>query len=136
RVALPLVAVERERVVAAALLDPERLVEAAAELVRLALEPLSELRLAPRVARELADAALRVVDVALYLARRDRAACGAPVAEALRVAGVLPGLVRQAARGAAFVLHEAVAVPVAVLVDPAQRRERRLLELPGEGGVV
>ena len=36
------VAVERERVEAAALLDPERLVEARAQLVGLALEPLGE----------------------------------------------------------------------------------------------
>jgi hypothetical protein len=61
---------------------------------------------------------------------------GAPVAEALRVAGVLPRLVLEAALGASLVLDEAVAVAVAVLVDPPQRRERRLLHLAREGGVV
>src|SRR5204862_7928636 len=65
RVDLLLVAVEAERVVAAALLAPERLVEASAELVRIPLEPVGELAVAPHLARELGDAPLRVVDVTL-----------------------------------------------------------------------
>ena len=72
RVDAPLLAVERERVVAAAVLDPERLVEAAPQLGRLRLEPGGERIVAPDGARELGDPQLRVVDVALHLGRRDR----------------------------------------------------------------
>ena len=52
-----------------------------------------ELAVAPHLARELGHPALRVVDVALHLARRDRRRRDRAVAEALRVARVLPGLV-------------------------------------------
>ena len=72
RVDLPLVAVEREHVEAAALVGPERLVEAVAELVGLAVEPLGELALAPDLPGELGHALLRVVDVSLHLDGRDR----------------------------------------------------------------
>ena len=115
---------------------PERLVETRAQLCRLALEPLGELRVVPRLARDLGEPELRVVDVALHLARRDRRRREAAVVEALRVARVLPRLVLEPARGAPLVLDEAVAVAVAVLVDPAQRGERRLAQLTHERVVV
>ena len=69
RVDAPLLAVERERVEAAALLDPERLVEPLRELGGLALEPVGEVAVAPRDARHLGEPELRRVDVALHLAR-------------------------------------------------------------------
>ena len=94
---LPLVGVERERVVAAALLAPEGLVEALPQLVGLRLEPLGQLALAPHVARQLGQPPLRVVDVALHLAGSDRRLGQPAVVEELRVAGVLPGLVDEAA---------------------------------------
>ena len=56
--------------------------------------------------------------------------------EALRVAGVLPALVREPPLRPALVLDEAVPVAVAVLVDPAERAQRRLLEPPHERRVV
>ena len=81
--------------------------------------------------------ALRVVHVALYLARRDRHLRKPAVVEALRVARVLPRLVVEPALGArARVLDEPIAVAIAVLVDPAQSCERRLAELVHERRVV
>src|SRR5581483_3855018 len=56
--------------------------------------------------------------------------------ETLRVPRVLPRLVREAARSPPLVLHEAVAVAVAVRVDPRERGERRLPEPLDERGVV
>ena len=122
-----LVPVERERV-GAALLDPERLVEAALQLGRLALEPRRQRRVVPDLPRQLRQTHLRVVDVPLHLDRRDRRPGEGAVVEALRVAGVLPRLVLEPALGAALVLDEAVAVAVAVLVDPLERGERRRLQ--------
>ena len=52
--------------------------------------------------------------------------------EALRVARVLPGLVDEPALRAAPVLDEAVAVEVAVLVDPGERAQRGLPEVADE----
>ncbi len=118
----PLVAVERERVVAAALGNPERLVESHGERRRLAVEPLREVVLPPRGARQLRETKLCVVNVALDLGRRDRRRGKAAVAEPLRVAGILPRVVLEPLR-APLVLHEAVAVAVAVLVDPGERPE-------------
>ena len=122
RVDALLLGVERERVVPAALVDPERLVEALLQLDGLGLEPLGELRIAPGLAGELRHPLLRVVDVPLHLAGCDRRRREPAVREALRVAGVLPRLVLEPALRPAPVLDEAVAVEVAVLVDPRERR--------------
>src|SRR5207237_7518137 len=65
RVDLLLVAVERERVIAAPPVDPVGPVEALLKLARLALEPIRELAVAPDLAGELGGPKLRVVDVAL-----------------------------------------------------------------------
>src|SRR5205085_8787745 len=126
----------REDVVAAARILPEALVEGAMELLRLSLEPLRERTVAPDLARELGHPPLRVVDVALHLARSDRRVGDRAVVESLRVTGVLPRLVFEPVRGAALVLDEAVPVAVAVLVDPAERPERRLLQRAHERRVV
>src|SRR5439155_15358276 len=115
--------------VAAALLGPVRLVEPLAQGLRLGLEPQRERGVAPDLPGQLGRAAFRVVDVALHLARGDRRARDAAVVEALRVAGVLPALVLEPARGAPLVLDEPVAVAVAVLVDPGERAQRRLLQV-------
>src|SRR5205823_13281880 len=72
RVDLPLLAVQGEHVVAAARVGPEALVEGAAQLLGLLLEPLGERTVAPDLAGQLGGAHLRVVDVALDLARSDR----------------------------------------------------------------
>ena len=72
RVDLALVAVERERVEAAALLDPERLVETFAQLLGLGLDAGAKLAVTPDVPSQLRHAPLRVVDVALNLAGGDR----------------------------------------------------------------
>jgi hypothetical protein len=58
------------------------------------------------------------------------------VVEALRVVRVLPGLVLEPARSAPLVLDEAVPVAVAELVDPAERRQRRLPQDAHERRVV
>ena len=136
RVDGPLLAVERERVVAAARVDPEGLVEPLHERVGLGVETLGERPVAPRQARQLGHPPLRVVDVALDLARRDRALRDAPVGEALRVARVLPRLVEEPARRPPLVLDEPVAVAVAPLVDPRERAQRRLVQLAREAEVL
>ena len=74
-------------------------------------EPVGELAVAPDLARELGHAPLRVVDVALHLARRDRRLGDPAVGEALRVARVLPRLV----------VEPAVAAPL----DTRRSRRRR-----------
>ena len=90
RVDRPLVTIQRERVVAAAVLDPERLVEARLQRLRVPLEPGGELGITPHLARQLGRPALRVVHVPLHLARRDRRRRPTAVAESLRVPRVLP----------------------------------------------
>src|SRR5581483_6311624 len=119
---LPLLAVERKRVVTA-VLEPERLVEAALQVVRLALELRAEPRIAPHAVREPCAASARVVDVALDLARRARQGRERAVAPHDRVPRVFPALVLEATLGVAtLVLDVAVAVAVAEVVDPRERR--------------
>ncbi len=64
------------------------------------------------------------VDVALDLGQGDRRLGRLPVGMADRVARVLPALVEQAEPRSAQVLDEAVAVEVARVVDPVERRQR------------
>ena len=114
-------AVERERVEAAALLAPERLVEAVAELGRLAAR-------AGRRARGRARPPAPARPCGASRRRRSpapRRARSAPIAwrpscEELRVVRVLPRLVLEPALRPPVVLDEAVAVEIAVLVDPAR----------------
>ena len=138
RVDAPLLAVERERVEAAALLDPERLVERASR----ARPPRAR---AGRRARGRATPS-RAISAMRRSSRRRRSpaprtARSAPVAmrpswKRCESARVLPRLHLEPVRRAPLELDEAVAVAVAPLVDPAQRRERRLLQLVGERRVV
>ena len=64
------------------------------------------------------------VDVALDLDQGDGALGQSSVRVTDRVAGVLPALVEQAPLRAPAVFHEAVAIEVARLVDPPERRQR------------
>ena len=111
------VSVERKRVVLAAP-RPRTRRRSAREVARLPARAVRRGRVAPDLARDLCEPPLRVVDVALHLARRDRRRREPPVAEALRVARVLPRLVLEPARRPPLVLDEAVAVAIAVFVDP------------------
>ena len=121
RVDASLLAVERECVEPSTLRDPERLVEPAPELVGLLLEPVGEIRVAPRLAGDLRQPTLGVVHVALDLDRRDRRLGHRAVVEALGVPRVLPRLVREPALRAAVVLHEPVPVEIPMAVDPLER---------------
>ena len=102
RVDALLLAVERKRVVAAAVLDPELLVEAALQLGRLRLEPDGERIVPPDGARELGRPQLRVVDVALHLDRCDRGhgRCGRRGSAASRRSPSTTGSRARAASGA------------------------------------
>ena len=135
RVDLPLLAVQRERE-AAALREPEVAVEA-----RLAPPlPVRAARPAPRRPRSRARAARSAAwrRTRSPGSRRRRAAAARACRRANddRVPRVLPALVLEAGLGVApLVLDVAVAVAVAVLVDPLERRARRGLELAHQVGV-
>src|SRR5262249_30351981 len=136
RVDLALLGVQGERVVASALLAPEGLVELPLQLASFRVEPRREVAVAPDVAGELGDPPLRVIDVSLHLARGDGRLRDGAVVEALRVVRVLPRLDLEPVLRSSVELDEAVAVEVAVLVDPTQRGQRGLLEVPCERDVV
>ena len=130
RVDLPLLAVEREHVVAAARVGPE------APRRRCASAPRPRARAARRAAGRARPRA-RARPCAASRRRRSPAprhgaigVCASePSWKRCESPRVLPRLVLEPARGAPLVLDEAVAVAVAVLVDPAQRRHGRLLQL-------
>src|SRR5438132_13950411 len=128
RIDLPLVAVERQRE-ELTLRQPEVGVEPLLQHCRFVPEARRELGIVPNVAREARTAALRVVDVALDLARRNRAGRERPVGEQDRVPRVLPALVLEARLGVPpLVLDVAVSVAVAVAVDPRQSSTRLSFE--------
>src|SRR5262249_1210500 len=102
----------------------------------LALETVAEALVAPDLARELRQAAFRVVDVPLNLDGRDRRLGERAVLEALRVARVLPRLVREAGIDHAAVLDGALPLPAAAAVGPLEREQRRLAQALRERGVV
>ena len=116
-----LVAIERQRI-AADLLAPEGVLEVLLQLVRLLGEAHGQHRVAQR-ARQQRGRAPRLVDVALHLAQRDRWLGQAPVGMEHRVLRVFPALLYQAFVAAPAVFDEAVAVEVAVAVDPLQRQQ-------------
>ena len=116
-----LVGVEADDVVAAAVLGPEVVVEARVQLLGLALEPLGERDVGAEAPGELGDAQLRVVDVRLDLGGRDRQVRDRSVGELDAVPRVLPALVAEALARPRLVLDVAVAVTIAVLVDPGER---------------
>ena len=103
---------------------------------RIGPQPRGERRIAPDLVRQARAALLRVVDVALDLAGRDRRRCEPAVGEDDRVPGVLPALVDEAGRGVArAVVDETVVVRVAVQADPVERRPCRRLEIADEVAV-
>src|SRR5262249_28489328 len=132
RVDMVALRVERQREVLA-VVDPEVAVEAALQRGRLALEPLGERLVVPDQPGEARAANLRVVGVALQLARRAREAGQPAVPVGDRVPGVLPALVLEPRLLVpALVPDVAVALQVGVLVDPRQRGARLVLELADE----
>ena len=132
RVDLVAVGVERKCEVLA-VFHPEVAVEAALEIGRLLLESFRELDVLPHQARQAGAAQLRVVGVALELARRAGEARKLSVAVGDRVPRVLPALVLEARLlVAAPVRDVAVAHQVGVLVDPVQRGARLALEVADE----
>ena len=91
------------------------------QLFGLALEPLGEADVGAEPPRKLGDAQFRVVDVALDLGGRDRQVRDRPVGELDAVPRVLPALVAEALPRPRLVLDVAVAVTIAVPVDPGER---------------
>ena len=126
---LVFVAVETHGVVAAPFVDPEVPVERLAQPIRVGAQPVGEGRVGQRPVGEFGQAQLRVVRVALDLAGGDRQHRQPAVSKPHPVPGVPPTLVTQPFGRAGGVLHVAVAVPVAVVVDPAQRGERVVAQL-------
>ena len=114
-----LCAVERQRI-RADLLAPEGLLEADLQLLGLPLQGVGAFGQA-ELARARGGEALGGIDVALHLDERDRPLRQAAVGMKDRVVGVLPTLVGQPRLGCACVLDEAVAIEIALLVDPRQR---------------
>ena len=114
------------------LLEPEGAIEAVAKLGGPSLELDRERGVAPDLACQLRQPEPRVVDVALHLGGGDRPVREPAVPELLRVARVLPGLVCEPVRRPACVLHEPVAVEVAVVVDPGERCPGGRLQLADE----
>src|SRR6185312_6190126 len=98
--------------------------EAPLELVRLAIQAVCERPVAPSIARDLREPSLRVVNIALHFARRDRRPRDSTVVEALRIERVLPRLDVETVRRALVELDEPVAVAVAIPVDPLERLQR------------
>jgi hypothetical protein len=114
----PLVTVERDGV-PAAVGQPVAFVERGLEACGAFAPRLG--RAVPAGVREFRASEVRRVHVALHLAERDRG-LGDPSGRVVDpVEGILPALVGQAAVGAALVLDEAVAVAIAVPLDPGQR---------------
>src|SRR6202012_167377 len=68
--------------------------------------------------------ALRPVNVGLHFAKRDRPLGHAAILMEYGVVGVLPALIGESLLGLAVVLEEAIAVAVAVAIDPFERRLR------------
>src|SRR4029450_7908580 len=75
------------------------------------------------------------VDVALHLGERDRTLGQPTVLTKDRVEETLPALIAQALRVGAIVFDEAVAIRIAVAVDPLERGFDRRPQLAQGGGV-
>src|SRR5690606_9714515 len=120
RVDVGLVPVQAERVVAA-IGDPEGGVEAGLAFGGAAAQPLGVVVVAEGVG-QVGARQLGGVGVTLDLGQRDRRVGAMAVRVVDAVAAVLPALVEPAAIGVPAVFDEAVAVEIAVPVDPGQRR--------------
>jgi hypothetical protein len=115
--------IERKRV-GGEILEPELLLEARAN--RLGFRPQRGGAAAvTQPLRKYRGLTLRVEDVALNLAQRDRRGRELPIVVEDRVGRVLPSLIDEPRRAAARVLDEPVAVAVAEPVDPRQRPIQR-----------
>jgi hypothetical protein len=99
------------------LLPPQRLVDPVVESLRLAPEASGVLGSIEDVA-DLGHPRLGIEDVALQLARPDRQRRQGPIGLDDRIPRVLPTLVIEPMRRAGLVLLQAIAIAVAVLVDP------------------
>ena len=132
RVDQPLVSIQPQCVVAAAIIDPEVAIEAFEEVVGLRSQTDGQLVVAPHLVGQLGRASFGVVHVPLDLAQRDGRLGEPPVGELDARPRVLPALVDQPLRRPGGVLHVAVSVAVAVLVDPLQGPESRPAEPPGQ----
>src|SRR5947209_10779818 len=120
---------ERERL---AILEPEVAIEARFQLRRLPLEALRERRVVPEGSSQAGGTDLGIVDVALDLARRPRQLRHRAVGEEDRVPGVFPALVLEPGLHVALVLDVAVAIAVAVGIDPVEGRARLAFEVLNE----
>src|SRR5690606_31747949 len=82
-------------------------------------------RRARRITQRLGDigsAALRLVDIALHFAQRDAALGPASVGMKDGIDGILPALIDEPAIARALIFDEAIAIAVAIPVDPGKRR--------------
>src|SRR5690242_9680801 len=132
RVDLFLVSVQGERE-KLSLFDPEIPVEPLLQISSLALEPFFEGRVAPYSPCEPGATHFGVIDVALDFARRPRKFRQTPVRMAYGVPRIFPTLVLKAAiLVVSFILHIAVAIAIAVSVDPIQGHPRGELQFPDE----
>ncbi len=123
RVDRSLVAIEPDRVVPAAGVDPEVALEALAQRLGLAPQAGGQGGVGERAFGKLGQPELRVIDVTLDLGRRDRQERDRPVGEQDAVERIAPALVAEALGGARPVLDVAVAVSIPGLVDPGERRQ-------------
>src|SRR6185312_7890945 len=129
-----LVAVERQRV-EAELGTPELRAEALTQSDRLlALFP-RQVVMAQRL-RQSGRGDMRSIGIGLHFAKRDRPFRDAPVGVEHGVARVLPSLLQETARRAPLVFDESVAVPIAVVLDPRERRPAVRPDRLDEGEIV
>ena len=128
---LSLVTVEGQRE-ELAIGDPEILVEPAFQVSRLRFQFDRERVVLPDFTSQTRATQPRVVGVALELARRARCGRKRAVVEQNGIPGVLPTLVLEAEFGLALVLDVAVAISIAVLIDPLDGVPGGLLILPDE----
>src|SRR5262249_24599831 len=103
--------------------DPEVLVEFTFELGGFFLQSLGSLRIVPEFPGEAGTATLRVIDIALDFAGRDRLGSQRSIRKRNGVPRVFPTLILESGLFVpALVLYVAVTVPIAIAIDPAQCR--------------
>ena len=128
-------AIEREREVPS-VRDPEVAVEAALEFGRFLLEAVGERRVVPDQSREAGASDLRVVGVALELARGPGEPGQPPVPVGDRIPRVLPALVLEPRLLVAAPIPDvAIAEEVGVVVDPGEGGPRLVLALSDQRAV-
>src|SRR5439155_17082214 len=128
---LALLSVERDGVVTSGL-DPVVAVKALAQGRRVAFEPAGQLRVVPDITRQARHPDARVVGVSLDLAGRDRSLSHGAITEKDGIPRVFPALVDETLGRARLIFEVAVAISVAVPLDPFERPHRGRLELSDE----